>query len=158
MGCPKKDPQRVTWKAKQALASPLQTLSPTHTPVAETQTRHHSMCCRDYSGDGAPWSCARSLLEHKCPPSPHPVAGSSPFLSSQAALLRVGHPDSARETKMDNDHGQMCPQGALLSEGVGSCHRAQPTSTPRPPLLPRPAVPVCLRGSRAGLSVHAREV
>ena len=161
MGSPKTGPQRVTSKAQQPFASPLQKLSLTHTPVAETQTRHRSLRNRKLWRLQCGWRplalCGESAGAQtsskampRGPALPFPQRPGRPHVSGQL--------DPDTETKMDNDHRQGAqtrphhgPQRAgsspvrLLVTGLG----LQPT-----PAWAEPAAPCrpCPAGSRAGLS------
>lgn len=151
MGSPKTGPQRVTSKAQQRFASPLQKLSLTHTPVAETQTRHCSL--RNHK-----------LWRLQCGWRPMEVCGESagvqtsskamprgpalPFPQPPGRLHVSGHLDPATETKMDTDHGQGAQThphhgprrvGSFLS---GSSSQGSASSPPLPGLSPQPLPPL----------------
>jgi len=94
------------------------------------------------------------------------LTGSSlhPFSAPQADLMRVGHLDPARETKLDRGHQQgahTCPppppQGPW-SVVAGSPSHGSAFSSPLPALSPPTPAGPALRGAERPCQGHIREV
>lgn len=115
----------MTSKAKQSFASPSQE------PDTHQWQEHRpgiaacgTVNCRDYSVDGTPWSCVRSLLEHKRPsPSPCPMARSSPFLSPPGSP----HVNAPSGPDQRDQHGQG-PQTGSPDPSPTTGHRGRELS------------------------------